>query len=102
MPRRRTGRISYERLIDLLALNAQRIFNLRPNRETYTLVDTDAHYVIDRASLRTKCGWSPFEGMRVPGRVTGVWIRGTQVYDGENLLVTQGFGEDVVSRQVTA
>lgn len=95
------GRITYERLIDLLALNAQRTFNLQPNRETYTLVDTDAHYVIDRASLRTKCGWSPFEGMRVPGRVAGVWIRGTQVYDGENLLVEQGYGQDVISTQVT-
>lgn len=95
-------RITYDQLIDLLALNAQRIFNLRPDDATYTLVDTDAHYVIDRANLRTKCGWSPFEGMRVSGRVVGVWIRGVQVYDGENLLVTQGFGQDVVSTQVSA
>ena len=96
------GRISYERMIELLALNAQRIFNLHPDSETYTLVDTDAHYTIDRASLRTKCGWSPFEGMRVPGRVIGVWIRGVQVYDGENILVAQGFGHDAASRQVIA
>jgi dihydroorotase-like cyclic amidohydrolase len=70
------GRISSERLIKLLASNAQRIFNLHPDAETYSLVNTDAHYTIDRANLRTKCGWSPFEGMRVPGRVVGVWIRG--------------------------
>lgn len=96
------GRVSSERLIDLLALNAQHIFNLHPDSETFTLVDTDAHYDIERANLRTKCGWSPFEGMRVPGRVLGVWIRGTQVYDGENLLVGQGFGQDVVRTQVKA
>ncbi len=96
------GRLTYERLIELVALNPQRIFGLHPDAETYTLVDTDAHYVIDRAHLHTLCGWSPFEGMRVPGRVVGVWIRGVQVYDGENVLVAQGFGRDVVQAQVVA
>ncbi|MEP7290550.1 MAG: dihydroorotase family protein [Chloroflexota bacterium] len=95
-------RISYERLIELLALNAQRIFNVHADDETYTLVDTDAHYVIERGNLRTKCGWSPFEGMHVPGRVVGVWIRGTQVYDGENILVEQGFGRDAANTRITA
>jgi hypothetical protein len=31
--------------------------------------------------------------MRVPGVVTGVWIRGVRVYDGENVLVQPGFGQ---------
>ncbi len=89
------GRLTYERLIDLLALNPQRIFGLHPDTETYTLVDTDAHFVIERAGVRTACGWSPFEGMWVPGRVIGVWIRGVQVFDGENILVQPGFGQRV-------
>jgi carbamoyl-phosphate synthase/aspartate carbamoyltransferase/dihydroorotase len=89
------GRLTDDRLIELVAINPQRIFGLHPNPETYTLVDTDVHYVINRANLHTHCGWSPFEGMRVPGRVVGVWIRGVQVYDGENVLVEPGFGRDV-------
>lgn len=92
------GRLSESRLIDLLALNPQRIFGLLPDAETYTEVDTSAHYTIDGANLYTHCGWSPFEGMRVPGRVTGVWIRGTRVYDGERILVNSGFGRDLAQK----
>jgi carbamoyl-phosphate synthase/aspartate carbamoyltransferase/dihydroorotase len=87
------GRITQNRMIDLLATNSQRIFGLRPPPGTYTEVDMTAHYTIDRARLRSACGWSPFEGMRVPGVVTGVWIRGVRVYDGENVLVQPGFGQ---------
>ncbi len=94
------GRLTDQRMIDLLALNAQHIFNLHPDSETYTLVDTSASYVIESARLRTQCGWSPFEGMRVPGRVVGVWIRGVRVYDGENILVAEGFGRDVTGVKV--
>jgi carbamoyl-phosphate synthase/aspartate carbamoyltransferase/dihydroorotase len=87
------GRITQDRMIELVATNPQRIFGLRPPPGTYTEVDTNAHYTIDRARLRSACGWSPFEGMRVPGLVTGVWIRGVRVYDGENVLVQPGFGK---------
>ena len=90
-------RITYDQIIELVALNPQRIFNLHPDVETYTLVDTHAQYVIERANLYTQCGWSPFEGMRVSGRVVGVWIRGVKVYDGENILVKAGFGRDIAS-----
>lgn len=95
------GRLSMEHVVNLVALNPQRIFGLRPESETYALVDTGASYLIDNANLRTKCGWSPFAGMRVYGRVVGVWIRGTQVYDGENVLVAEGFGRDLTKTQVT-
>ncbi len=94
------GRLTTDQLIALVATNPQRIFHLDPPPDTYTLVDLDAHYVIDNANLHTLCGWSPFAGMRVPGRVTGVWIRGTQVYDGENVLVESGFGHDLAPEQV--
>src|SRR5690606_13318522 len=40
------GRTDYAKIISLLALNPQHIFGIHPASETYTLVDTDAHYVI--------------------------------------------------------
>jgi dihydroorotase-like cyclic amidohydrolase len=63
--------------------------------DTYALVDLEAAYTIDAAHLHTQCGWSPFEGMRVRGRVLETWIRGCQVYDGENVLVQPGFGQNL-------
>lgn len=89
------GRLSLERLVQLLATNAQRIWGLQPDAETYTLIDLDKSYTIERANLRGACGWSPFEGMRVRGQVREVWIHGQQVFDGENVLVKPGFGRNI-------
>ena len=89
------GRLTAERLVELVAVNAQRIFDLTPPPDTYTLVDMESTYVITRDVLRTACGWSPFEGLRVHGRVREVWIRGRKVYDGEQVLVETGFGRNL-------
>jgi dihydroorotase-like cyclic amidohydrolase len=95
------GRLTAERLIELLATNAQRFFGLRLPAETYTLVDLDESYLIERSQLRTLCGWSPFEGMRVFGRVKEVWIRGQLTFDGERVRVPAGFGQDVAYQEVS-
>ncbi|NLX10408.1 MAG: amidohydrolase family protein [Chloroflexi bacterium] len=92
-------RLSLERVIDLVALNPQRIFGVAPGPETYTLVDLDARYTIARGDLRTACGWSPFEGMPVVGRVREVWIRGVQAFDGEAVRVAPGFGCNLYGRE---
>lgn len=34
---------------------------------------------ISRESLKTKCGWSPFEGMTFPGQVEAVFVEGRQI-----------------------
>ena len=89
------GRLPLDRVIELIAVNPRRIFGLPAHDETYTLVDTSATYVIDRAHLHSACGWSPFEGMRVVGKVTEVRIRGQLAFDGEKVRVPDGFGRDV-------
>jgi carbamoyl-phosphate synthase/aspartate carbamoyltransferase/dihydroorotase len=93
----REGRLSMERVIDLVATNPRRIFGLDCPAETYTLVDVDESFIIERENLYTLCGWSPFEGMRVYGRVRAVCIRGHQVYDGEKILSSEGFGQNLYS-----
>lgn len=89
------GRLPLQRACDMLSLNVQRIWRITPFPKTYTLVDTDEAYVIERENLLTKCGWSPFEGMNVSGKVREVWIRGAKVYDGENVMSPAGFGRNL-------
>ena len=84
------GRLTIARVIELVAENPRRIWDLPCPPETYTVVDVDDSSIIERHNLRTLCGWSPFEGMRVYGRVKSVVIRGKQVYDGERLLAQPG------------
>lgn len=91
----REGRLSSEQLPALLADNPRRIFGVPAAPETYTLIEPDAAWTITNADLHTAPKWSPFDGMRVWGKVRGVWIRGTQVYDGERFLVGAGFGQNL-------
>lgn len=91
----RDGRLTHERIVDLVALHPQRIFNVAPPPETYTVVDLDAAYSITRDGLHTQCGWSPFEGMQVVGRVREVRIRGQLAYDGERILAQPGSGRNL-------
>jgi len=91
----REGRVSEERLVELLATNAQRLFRLQPPNGTYTLIDVDASYVITDDTLLTSPGWSPYSGMRVWGRVREVRIRGQLAFDGEDVLCSPGCGTDL-------
>jgi carbamoyl-phosphate synthase/aspartate carbamoyltransferase/dihydroorotase len=86
------GRISLDRVLDMLTANPRRIFGAPCEPDTYTVVDLDAAYTIERHNLHTLCGWSPFEGMRVVGKVREVWLRGTLVFDGEEVLALPGSG----------
>jgi dihydroorotase len=41
-----------------------------------TVLDLQKPATIRREELRTKCGWSPFEGVTFPGSVAAVFVRG--------------------------
>jgi carbamoyl-phosphate synthase/aspartate carbamoyltransferase/dihydroorotase len=86
--------VSWARVKAMLSSNPRRIFGIQIPPETYTVIEPDAEFVIDKTWLRG--GWSPFEGMRMRGRVTEVWIRGVKVFDGEQVLVKPGFGRNLM------
>jgi dihydroorotase len=41
-----------------------------------TVLDLKTPYVVTRESLKTKCAWSPFEGVTFPGSVRHAVVRG--------------------------
>jgi dihydroorotase len=41
-----------------------------------TILDLDTSYKVTRDSVKTKCGWSPFEGYTLPGSVRYTVVRG--------------------------
>lgn len=43
-----------------------------------TVLDRKSPITIRRADLKTKCAWSPFEGVMFPGRVKAVYVRGVR------------------------
>ena len=77
------GRMPLGRLIDLMATGPQRLFGLvRKGRivagydADFTIVDLQGQFTIREAWLQSRCGWSPFTGMTLKGRVVGTVVRG--------------------------
>ncbi len=44
-----------------------------------TVLNLSRPTTVTREHLKTKCGWSPFEGMTFPGSVEAVFVRGARV-----------------------
>lgn len=84
------GRLSLERLIELTSTNPGRIFNLPEQLDTFTEIELTSPYSLTTNHLFTKCGWSPFAGMKVTGKVKKVVLRGQMVYDGQTIFGPYG------------
>jgi len=88
-------RLSLERLVELMATNPRRIFNLPRQPDTHIEVDAESRYELSGQGLQTKCGWTPFAGMPVVGRVRRVILRGQEVYQDGKVVVPPGSGQVV-------
>ncbi len=87
------GKLSLGQLVELLVYNPVRIFKIQ-NRgaiesgveATLTIVDLQREETIEKSWLASKCGWSPFEGVKVKGWPVHTLLRGQfQMRDGELL-----------------
>lgn len=59
-------KISLERIAAVTRNNIEAFFNL-PSNEDLVLVDINLTKTIEKNHLKTKCGWSPFEGRTLRG-----------------------------------
>ncbi|XP_056151163.1 CAD protein [Lampris incognitus] len=89
------GRLTLEDIIRRLYDNPRRIFSLPAQDNTYVEVDLEQEWVIPQAMQFTKSKWTPFQGMRVKGKVRRVVLRGEVAYIDGQVLVPPGYGEDV-------
>jgi carbamoyl-phosphate synthase/aspartate carbamoyltransferase/dihydroorotase len=90
------GQLSMEEVVRLLHHGPARVMGLKVPEDAHVEVDPTAVWSIQGAQLFTKCGWTPFEGMTVRGRVTSVRLRGTLVYQEGEVLAPPGFGQPLV------
>ncbi len=75
------------------AFSLERKGRIEPGRDAdLTLVDPQPEWTIGETPLQTKCGWTPFEGRRVRGRVERVLLRGQTVFDAGEVLAEPGIG----------
>ncbi|KAM3602332.1 uncharacterized protein V6R79_002224 [Siganus canaliculatus] len=89
------GRLTLDDIIRRLYDNPRRIFNLPVQENTYVEVDLEQEWVIPQAMQFTKSKWTPFQGLKVKGKVRRVVLRGEVAYIDGQVLVPPGYGEDV-------
>jgi dihydroorotase-like cyclic amidohydrolase len=91
------SRLTIPDIIEKMHTNPKRIFHLPDQPETWVEVDEDASYEIHAADLHSRCGWTPFEGWQVKGRVRRVVLRGEEACKDGKVMAEKGFGRNVRS-----
>lgn len=90
------GRLTLERLIELMATAPRRLYGLAEQLETWVEVAANEAYQIRNEAMHSKCGWTPFDGMEVVGRVVRVYLRGEKVFEDGQVLAARGSGQLIV------
>ena len=92
------GRLTMDELIRKMAHRPREIFSLPEQPETWVEIDLDQEHTLRVEKMKTKAGWTPFEGRRVKGQVRRVVLRGKDVYVDGQVLATPGSGRNVRER----
>jgi carbamoyl-phosphate synthase/aspartate carbamoyltransferase/dihydroorotase len=93
------GRLTVERLVELTHEAPRRIFALPAQRDTWVEVDPEARYTLSGRELHTRCGWTPFEGWPVQGRVRRVALHGWVVMEDGHIRTEPGAGRVIGPRR---
>ena len=89
------GKLTLDQVIEKMYTNPKKIFNLPDQPETWVEVDENAVYEIKAEEQFTRCGWTPFEGWQVKGKVRKVVLRGQTAYEDGKILVETGYGKNI-------
>lgn len=92
------GRMTLERLIDMTSSGVQRVFGLVGKGRIavgydadFTVVDRKGTFTVTEEWGESRCGWTPFAGMELEGRVVGTIVRGhSAMWEGQLANKAQG------------
>ncbi|MEI6573219.1 MAG: dihydroorotase [Alphaproteobacteria bacterium] len=95
------GRLTLERFVDMTSAGPMRLFGIAGKGRIaagydadFTIVDLKRQATISDQWIRSKCGWTPYDGVSVTGWPVGTIVRGHRVmWDGD--LVAPARGEAV-------
>lgn len=80
------GRLSLERMVDLICAGPARVFGIagkgrmaRGYDADFTVVDLKAKRTINDLWIASRCGWTPYDGMKVTGWPVATILRGRVV-----------------------
>jgi dihydropyrimidinase len=96
----RRGRLSLDRLVDVTSRNAAKLFGLYPRKGSLSVgsdadivvLDPHAERTITSNMLKSRAGYSVYEGWRVTGWPSQTIRRGEIVFDNETVVGRPGSG----------
>ena len=99
----RTGRITLNRMVELLATNPAKLFGLYPRKGTIApgsdadivIFDPEKRHLITAATQHSKTDYNLYEGTEVTGSPEIVLLRGNVLVEGGSLVADTGIGEFV-------
>ena len=95
------GRITLEHLAAVLGENPARLYGLYPRKGViqigsdadFTIVDLNQTHTLKAENMETACGWIPYEGWTITGKVTHAILRGKPIMSAGKVLGTPGDGQ---------
>ncbi len=99
----RAGRISLNRMVELLATNPAKLFGLYPRKGTIAVgsdadivvFDPEKRKTITAANQHSKTDYNLYEGTEVTGSPEVVLLRGNVLVEGDELVASPGIGQYV-------
>ena len=99
----RGGRISLNRMVELLSTNPAKLFGLYPRKGTIAVgsdadivvFDPEKRTTISAATHHSKSDYNLFEGTEVTGSPEVVLLRGNVLVEGDELISSPGIGQFV-------
>ena len=99
----RDGRITLNRMVELLATNPAKLFGLYPRKGTLAVgsdadivvFDPEKHVTITAAGQHSKVDYNLYEGTEVTGSPEVVLLRGNVLVEGDELVAQPGIGQFV-------
>jgi dihydropyrimidinase len=97
----REGRISLNRMVELLCTNPAKLFGLYPRKGTLAVgsdadivvFDPDKRVTISASTHHSRSDYNLYEGTEVQGSPEIVLLRGNVIVDGDQLLAKPGSGQ---------
>ncbi len=95
------GKLTLERFVDLTSAGPARIFGIAGKGRIaagydadFTVVDLKRQETIRNWLIASRCGWTPYDGMKVTGWPVGTFVRGVRVmWQGE--VLARGTGAPI-------
>lgn len=101
------GKINLFQMVRYLSENPAKLFGLYPQKGNLlpgadgdvVIFDPDYEWVLAEKTLHYVAGWTPYEGMRVKGKVKTTILRGEIIYHDGEIIAMPGYGRFIASER---